>query len=63
MSRSVSLPVISKGSSKHVISSQPLWNKVENVELVNVALNGFRKSWEPLVKEICAWEHLLNWEI
>ncbi len=31
-------------------------------ELVNMALNGFPKSWEPFVKGICACEHLLNFE-
>jgi hypothetical protein len=28
--------------------------KVDDVELVNVALNGFTKSWEPFVKGVCA---------
>jgi hypothetical protein len=28
--------------------------KVDDVELVNVALNGFPKSWEPFVKGVCA---------
>jgi hypothetical protein len=36
--------------------------KVDDVELVNVALNGFTKSWEPFVKGICAREKLPNWE-
>jgi hypothetical protein len=30
---------------------------VEDVELVNMALNGFPTSWEPFVKGICAWEN------
>jgi phosphoglucomutase len=32
--------------------------KVANVELENMALNGFPASWEPLVKGICAHENL-----
>jgi hypothetical protein len=36
--------------------------KVDDVELVNVALNGFTKSWEPFVKGVCAREKLPNWE-
>jgi len=36
--------------------------KVEDVELVNVALNGFTKSWEPFVKGVCTREKLPNWE-
>jgi hypothetical protein len=35
---------------------------VDDIELVNVALNGFTKSWEPFVKGICTWEKLPNWE-
>jgi hypothetical protein len=27
--------------------------KVDDVELVNVALNGLPKSWEPFVKGVC----------
>ena len=30
--------------------------KVVDVELVNVALNSFTKSWEPFVKGICVRE-------
>jgi hypothetical protein len=32
--------------------------KTNDVELVNVALNGFPKSWEPFVKGVCAREKL-----
>jgi hypothetical protein len=32
--------------------------KVVDVELVNMALNGFPPSWEPFVKGICACENL-----
>lgn len=34
--------------------------KVEVVELINVALNGFTKLWEPFVKGICFREQLLD---
>jgi 2-phosphoglycerate kinase len=30
---------------------------LDDVKLVNVALNGFRKSWEPFVKGVCAREN------
>jgi hypothetical protein len=36
--------------------------KVDEAELVNVALNGFTKSWEPFVKGVCAWEKLPDWQ-
>jgi hypothetical protein len=36
--------------------------KVVDVELVNIALNGFSASWEPFVKGICAHENLPNFE-
>jgi hypothetical protein len=36
--------------------------KVDDVELVNVALNSFTKSWKPFVKGIYAQEKLPNWE-
>jgi hypothetical protein len=36
--------------------------KIEYVELVNMALNGFLASWEPSVKGICARENLPNFE-
>jgi hypothetical protein len=36
--------------------------KVDDVELVNVALNGFTKSWEPFVKGVCAQEKLPYWQ-
>jgi hypothetical protein len=36
--------------------------KVDDVELVNVTLNGFTKSWESFVKGVCAREKLPNWE-
>jgi hypothetical protein len=32
--------------------------KVEDAELVNMALNGFPASWEPFVKGICTRENL-----
>jgi hypothetical protein len=32
---------------------EAIWKKVDDMELVNVALNGFTKSWEPFVKGIC----------
>jgi hypothetical protein len=31
-------------------------------KLVNVALNGFTKTWEPFIMGICAQEHLPKWE-
>lgn len=31
---------------------------VLDVDLVNVALNGFNKAWEPFIMAICAQEHL-----
>jgi hypothetical protein len=36
--------------------------KVEDAELVNMALNGFLTLWESFVKGICAWENLPNFE-
>jgi hypothetical protein len=36
--------------------------KVDDVGLVNVALNGFTKSREPSVKGVCAWGKNSNWE-
>jgi hypothetical protein len=33
-----------------------------DAELVNVALNGFSKSWEPFIMGICAREKLPKWE-
>ena len=35
--------------------------KILDEELVNVALNGFTKSWEPFVKGICAQENIPDW--
>jgi hypothetical protein len=35
---------------------------VLDAELVNVALNGFSKSWEPFIMGICAREKLPKWE-
>jgi hypothetical protein len=35
---------------------------VDDIELVNVALNGFTKSWEPFVKGIRAREKLPDWQ-
>jgi hypothetical protein len=35
--------------------------KLDDVELMNVALNGFPKSWEPFVKGVCARENLPDW--
>jgi hypothetical protein len=36
---------------------------VEDVELVNMALNGFPTLWEPFFKSICTWEKIPNFEI
>jgi hypothetical protein len=36
--------------------------KVDDIELVNVALNGFPKSWEPFVKGVCARENIPDWQ-
>jgi hypothetical protein len=36
--------------------------KMEDVELMNVALNGLPKSWEPFVKGVCARENLPDWQ-
>jgi hypothetical protein len=36
--------------------------KVDEAQLVNVALNGFTKSWEPFFKGICAREKLPYWQ-
>ena len=36
--------------------------KVDNVELVRVVLNGFTKHWEPFVKSLRAREKLPKWE-
>ena len=35
--------------------------KVLDIELVNVALNGFLKSLDPFVKGVVAQEYLPNW--
>jgi hypothetical protein len=35
--------------------------KLDDVELVNVALNGFPKYWEPFVKGVCAQEKIPDW--
>jgi len=35
---------------------------VLDAELVNVALNGFSKAWEPFIMGICAREKLPKWE-
>jgi hypothetical protein len=35
---------------------------VLDVELVNVALNGFTKAWEPFIMGICSQEKLPKWE-
>jgi hypothetical protein len=35
---------------------------MDDAKLVNVALNGFTKSWEPFVKGITAREKLLDWQ-
>jgi hypothetical protein len=32
--------------------------EIDDTELVNVALNGFLRSWEPFVQGICAREKL-----
>lgn len=45
-----------------MINLQPLRGKWRTLKLINVALNGFHKSWEPFVKGICAQEKLPNWE-
>jgi hypothetical protein len=35
---------------------------MEDVELMNVALNGLPKSWEPFVKGFYARENLPDWQ-
>jgi hypothetical protein len=35
--------------------------KIEDTNLMNVALNGLPKSWEPLIKVFCARENLPYW--
>jgi hypothetical protein len=35
---------------------------VLDAKLVNVALNGFTKAWEPFIMGICVQEHLPKWE-
>jgi hypothetical protein len=34
--------------------------KIEDVELMNVELNGLPKYWEPFVKGVCTQEKLLD---
>jgi hypothetical protein len=34
--------------------------KILDVELVDVSMNGFTKLWESFVKGICAWENILD---
>jgi hypothetical protein len=36
--------------------------KLDDKELVNVALNGLPKSWEPIFKGFCARENLSYWK-
>jgi hypothetical protein len=36
--------------------------KTKDAKLVNVALNGLPKSWEPFVKGVCAWENIPDWQ-
>jgi hypothetical protein len=36
--------------------------KTEDAELMNVALNGIPKSWEPFVKGVCARENIPYWQ-
>jgi hypothetical protein len=36
--------------------------KKEDAELMNVALNGLPKSWEPFVKGVCARENIPYWQ-
>jgi hypothetical protein len=36
--------------------------KLDDEEIVNVALNCFTKSWEPFFKGVCAWEKLPDWQ-
>jgi hypothetical protein len=36
--------------------------KMDDVGLVNVVMNGLRKSWEPFVKGVCAGENLPDWQ-
>jgi hypothetical protein len=38
-------------------------DKVEDVELENIALRGLPRSWEPFVQGICAWEKLPEFDI
>jgi hypothetical protein len=38
-------------------------DKVEDAELVNVALRGLPRSWEPFVQGICVQEKLLYFDI
>jgi hypothetical protein len=45
-----------------VTNLQLLEEAVLDVELVNVALIGFTKAWEPFIMGICARERLLKWE-
>jgi hypothetical protein len=36
--------------------------KLDDVELINVALNGFPKSWEPFVNKVCTREKIPDWK-
>jgi hypothetical protein len=45
-----------------VINLQPYGEKNEDTKLVNVALNGLPKCWEPFVKGVCAWENIRDWQ-
>ena len=36
--------------------------KIENKELVDMALNGFPPQWETFVQGVCARENLPSWE-
>jgi hypothetical protein len=40
----------------------PVGETIMDAELVNVALNGFFKTWEPFIMGICAKEKLPKWE-
>jgi hypothetical protein len=36
--------------------------KIEDLELVRIALDGFTKSWDVFVRGVVAWEKLLDWQ-
>jgi hypothetical protein len=62
MSRSENVPSYFKRITQVRDHLAAIGEKVDDVELINVALNGFPKSWESFVKGVYAPEKLPHWK-